>query len=94
MNPHGLPDGDMLLLLALEVGSSIHVIEDEMRLPNPAIPGAWMAIPPGALDRLEEAGLVAIGSIGVLLTERGRYWLGKWMTRHLGRGRFVPVKRG
>lgn len=89
MNPHSLSDGDTLLLLALEVGNSINLIEGEMHLPHPALPGAWMAIPPGALDRLENAGLVAIGEVGAIPTERGRYWLGKWMNRYLGRGRIV-----
>lgn len=91
-NPHQLVDGDMLLLLALEVGNAIHVNGGEMRLPDPARPGESMPVPAGALDRLEGSGLVAIEESGAVPTDKGRYWLKKWMVRHLGRGRFVKAR--
>jgi hypothetical protein len=90
-NPHGLKDGDLLLLLALSVGNPIDVIDGEMRLPDPAAPSSSVPVPPGALDRLEDAGMVAIEEAGAVPTDRGKYWLDRWLTKKVGvrKGRFV-----
>lgn len=86
-NPHGLTDGDMLLLLATSVGNGPDVIGGELAIPDPATPGGAVPAPDGSLDRLEAAGMVEIVESGAAVTSKGSYWLDRWMrTRFKLRG--------
>jgi hypothetical protein len=81
VNPYDLSDGDMLLLLATSLGNAPDVFAGELALPDPANPGAVVPVPTDALDRLEGTGLVEITEAGARVTDRGGYWLQRWMTR-------------
>ena len=81
MNPFDLSDGDMLLLLATSLGNAPDVYGGELALPDPANPGAVVPVQVEALDRLEGAGLVEIAEAGARVTDRGDYWLQRWMRR-------------
>lgn len=89
-NPHDLKDGDMLLALATLLGNAPDVFDGDLALADPANPGATVPVPPGALDRLEAAGVVEIAEAGAVVTDKGRYWLDRWVRRKFkARGRLV-----
>lgn len=93
--PHGLTDGDMLLLCSVSVGNPIDVDDAAgMVLPDPANPGRFVPAPAGSLDRLEDAGFVTIEAAGAAATDRGRYWLDRWFRQKFSttgkrRGRLI-----
>ena len=80
-NPFGLSDGDFLLALATSLGNAPDVFEGELALPDPAHPGQTVPVPVGSLDRLEAAGFVEIVESGAKVTERGEYWLRRWVAK-------------
>jgi hypothetical protein len=93
MAPLDLPHGYYLLLLAIDLGDTLDVQDGQLALTCDGVDGPQV-IPslPEALDELEQRGWVEITEAGPVSTERGRYWLGRWMTRRLGRGRITNLK--
>jgi hypothetical protein len=93
MTPLDLPHGYHLLLLAIDLGDQLDVCDGQLALTCDGVDGPQV-IPslPEALDALEQLGWVEITEAGPVSTERGRYWLSRWMTRRLGRGRITNLK--
>lgn len=91
MNPHGLTDGAMLLLLAISVGNDIDVRDGKMVLPDPTDPSRTVPVSPDSLDALEAAGMIRVEENGAVPTDGGRYWLERWLNKKVGvkKGRFV-----
>lgn len=85
MNPHNLVDADFLVLLAVSVGHGLDVVGGSLCIPDPAAPGSFVPVPTDSLDRLEAAATVEIAEQGAVLTDRGRYHLGRWMGRRCRR---------
>lgn len=84
-------DGTMLALLAHEAGDTFTVAEGELRLTVKS-DGATMPATEAALDELERRGWVEVLPVdGTAITETGRYWLCKWLTARLGKGRIRRV---
>ena len=75
-------DSAMLVLMALATGEQVRPAADgealELTVENGAVPADRETF-----DRLEELAWVVIGPDGVRVTERGNYWLQKWL-RKLG----------
>jgi hypothetical protein len=93
MAPLDLPPSHYLLLLAIDLGDQLDVYQGQLALTCDGVEGPQV-IPslPEALDALEGLGWVEITETGPVSTERGRYWLARWMTRRLGRGRITNLK--
>jgi hypothetical protein len=91
--PLDLPHGYYLLLLAIDLGDQLDVQDGQLALTCDGVEGPQV-IPslPEALDALEIRGWVEITEGGPVSTERGRYWLSRWMGKRLGRGRITNLK--
>jgi hypothetical protein len=91
--PLDLPSSHYLLLLAIDLGDQLDVCDGQLALTCEGVEGPQV-IPslPEALDALESRGWVEITEAGPVSTERGRYWMSRWMTRRLGRGRITNLK--
>lgn len=87
MNPHGLTDADLVTVLAMSVGNALDVIDGALCMPDPADPAASVPVPTDTLDRLEAAEFVEVAEAGACLTDRARYYLGRWMAKHYRRRR-------
>ena len=79
-----LRDGAYLLLLAMSVGEQVTVHDDRVVIPDPTTSGRFLAVGESDLDDLEAHGLLtSIGpgtEEGPVVTDRGRYWLKRWVT--------------
>lgn len=85
-------DGAMVLLLALQTGERLDVQDGQLALTLTEQNTRIVGMPTDELDALENLGWVTITERGAEVTESGRYWLHRWMTRRYGGGRLV-VKR-
>jgi hypothetical protein len=93
MTPLDLPSSHYLLLLAIDLGDTLDVQDGQLTLTCEGVDGPQV-IPslPEALDALESQGWVEITEAGPVSTERGRYWLARWMTKRRGKGRITNLK--
>jgi hypothetical protein len=73
----------MAVLLAVATGRALEVGEfrgeDVIAFPDPTDPAAAVLVDGADLDTLEGLGWLAIGEKGAAVTDRGRYWLKKWL---------------
>lgn len=76
-------DGTMLLLAALVGRCRLDVIDGDLVLANRD--GIDCPAPIAALDELEFLGWVEVGDEGATPTERGIYWLRRWLKARTGR---------
>lgn len=79
-------DGTMFTLLALHTGDALDADGAGLFLACETDRGRreW-GVPGAVLDDLEARGWVEIGEAGPAVTDRGRYWLGRWFKRTTGR---------
>ena len=78
-----LRDGAYLLLLAVSAGHELTVHADRISIPDPTTPGKFLPVGEDDLDSLENQGLIASTGQGTdagpVVTDKGRYWLERWM---------------
>jgi hypothetical protein len=76
----------MLLLLAVHTGQKVGADDGRMTLEVPGVEGP-VALDglDSALDALESRSWVCIDDAGATVTDSGRYWLKRWLEKHLGR---------
>lgn len=83
MTEFHLRDGAYLLLLAVSTGHRLTVHEDRVAIPSPTAEGEYLPVGEADLDDLEAAGLLATTGEGTeagpVVTERGYYWLNRWL---------------
>lgn len=80
-------DGTMLVLIAHEAGDRLTVRDGALHLTVQS-EDRTVPAPTAALDDLEGRGWLAVAADGrTEITERGRYWLTRWLRGRLGNGR-------
>lgn len=81
-----LRDGCYLLLLALQAGHGLTVVDDRIVVPDPTKADSYLPVGESDLDELEAHGLIATTGEGTeagpVVTERGRYWTERWLAAH------------
>lgn len=79
-------DAVFFTLLGLYTGDAMSAADGEIVLSCETVQGKreW-AIPVEMLDFIEAKGWVEIGEAGPVVTDRGRYWLGRWFKRRTKR---------
>lgn len=87
-----LPDGAALILLAMSVGERLTATDGQWHLSIDGHDG--LHSPPQPVDELEGRGYIDLSTDPATLTDRGRFWLGKWARKRLGKGRFRLTPRG
>lgn len=85
-------DAVMLMLVAHAAGDRFTVAGGELHV-TVGGEGRTMPAPPGALDDLESLGWVEVRPDGATaLTERGEYWVQRWLVQRLGKGRLTGLR--
>ncbi len=86
------PDPTMLVLIAHAAGDTFTVRDGHLHLTVQS-EDRTIPAPAGALDDLEARGWVEVQTDGTtVLTERGRYWVSRWLVKRLGKGRLVRTE--
>ncbi len=84
-------DGTMLVLLAHEAGDRLTVKDGALHLTVQS-EDRTIPAPTAALDDLEDRGWLRVLPDGrTEITDRGKYWLTRWLTKRLGKGRLVKT---
>jgi hypothetical protein len=82
--PDDIRDGDMLVLVALFAGEGMTVAGDAIMLTLDGQPEGAVPLEGDQLDRLEGRGWVVVEERGPALTDKGLYWLQRWMKEKAG----------
>ncbi len=82
-------DLSMLFALGLHLGDGVTVEEGQLFL---VVAGAGkQPVPAETLDDLESREWIDTATEPPTVTERGRYWVERWMRAKFGKGRLVRV---
>jgi hypothetical protein len=73
------PDSAMALLVSIRTGNGCGVHDGHLAHPDPIHAGRVLLHDSDDLDELERRGWIAIDASGATVTERGAYWLRKWL---------------
>lgn len=86
-------DGAYLVLLGVAAGHRLTVHDDKVVIADPVNAGQFLPVGEADLDNLEAAGLIATTGEGTdagpVITEKGEYWLRRWVTAKFKVKRFA-----
>lgn len=73
------PDSAMALLASIHIGNGVGVDRGELVIPDPTGAPVLLRHDPADLDALESRGWLVIGDDAARATDRGVYWLRRWL---------------